>query len=156
MYATSDAHLAISLGSLEGLQAILEMAEDQRVSDPDSFRLREKAAAVIAAKLAERSTEHWVELFTRHKIWHSRVNDYDAVMVDPQVRHNQSFATVEGATGTPITLVGHPIRYDGEVPQTRQPPQRLGAQTSEILREIGCSDEEISSLVGAKVVAAPA
>jgi crotonobetainyl-CoA:carnitine CoA-transferase CaiB-like acyl-CoA transferase len=156
VYRTADGHLAVSLGSLEGLQAILDIPEDQRVGDQDSFRLREKAAAGVAVKLAERSTEHWVELFTRHKIWHSKVNDYEAVMADPQIRHNQSFATVEGATGAPITLVGHPIRYDGEVPQTRQPPQKLGAQTSEILRELGCSDEEIAALVRENVVAAPA
>ncbi len=68
------------------------------------------------------------------------------------MRHNRSFETLPGATGTPVTLVGHPVRYDGVVPGTRLPPQRLGAQSADILREIGYGDDEVAALREAKVV----
>lgn len=153
LYATSDGHLAVSLSSLEGLQSIVGVPKEQAIADRDAFALREQAGRVIAAQFAKHTTDYWIDILTKHQIWHSRVNDYEAVLADPQVRHNQSFATVEGATGTPITLVNHPIRYDGQVPEIRMPPQRLGAQTSDILREIDCSEDEIAALVRDQVVA---
>jgi crotonobetainyl-CoA:carnitine CoA-transferase CaiB-like acyl-CoA transferase len=70
------------------------------------------------------------------------------------VRHNRNFSTVPGATGTPITLVNHPIRYDGEVPPIRMPPQPLGAQSAEILRDLGYDSAQLAALLAAGVVAA--
>ena len=79
-------------------------------------------------------------------IWHAAVNDYSDVVADPQVAHNKSFQTICGATGSPITLVSHPVRYDGEVPKIRLPPQRLGAQSEEILKELGYDAGQVEAL----------
>ena len=101
-----------------------------------------------------RSTAEWIETLTRHGIWHSAVNDYEGVVADPQVAHSGSFVTVEGSTGTPVTLVRHPVRYDGEAPDVRLPPQPLGAQTADILAELGFATGDIEALLADGVVAA--
>jgi crotonobetainyl-CoA:carnitine CoA-transferase CaiB-like acyl-CoA transferase len=77
------------------------------------------------------------------------VNGYADVAADPQVKHNGSFVTVEGATGSPVTLVNHPVRYDGQSAEVRLPPQRLGAQTAEILEELGYSSEDVRAMAAA-------
>ena len=46
----------------------------------------------------------------------------------------------------PITLVNHPVRYDGEAAPVRLPPQPLGAQTEESLVELGYSKADIERL----------
>ena len=61
---------------------------------------------------------------------------------------------MEGATGAPITLVSHPIRYDGEVPSIRLPPQKLGAQSDDILKEIGYDAEQVRALHAKGVIGA--
>lgn len=119
IYATKDGHIAISLGSLETLFDALGIPAEQRIPDQDAFSRRDEVTPVIAANLARRSTAECLELFGARGIWHAAVNDYADVAVDPQVAHNKNFQTVEGATGSPITLVSHPIRYDGEVPEIR-------------------------------------
>jgi crotonobetainyl-CoA:carnitine CoA-transferase CaiB-like acyl-CoA transferase len=153
IYATADGFLAVSLAPLDVLQELIGVPEGDRVANADNFNRREDAMRAVAAALARHDTAHWTALFLKHKIWHSQVNDYRAVVDDPQVRHNRSFVAVDGATGSPVTLVGHPVLYDGKAPEPRLPPQKLGAQTRDVLRELGCSPGEIEDLVAAGAVA---
>ena len=143
IYATRDGHVAISLASLDILGDALGIS---LIPDGEAFTRRDEASHAIAANLASRTTTDVLAVLSARAIWHARVNDYSDVVVDPQVKHNRSFQTVEGATGTPITLVSHPIRYDGEVPSIRLPPQKLGAQSEDILREIGYDAEQVRTL----------
>lgn len=156
IYATKDGHIAISLGSLETLFDALGIPAEQRIPDQDAFSRRDEVTPVIAANLARRSTAECLELFGARGIWHAAVNDYADVAVDPQVAHNKNFQTVEGATGSPITLVSHPIRYDGEVPEIELPPQKLGAQSEEILSELGYDATQLADLYAKGAVGRPA
>ena len=57
-----------------------------------------------------------------------------------------------GDSGTPVTLVNHPVRYDGETAEIRLAPQRLGAQSEEVLAELGFAAAEIAALARDGVV----
>jgi crotonobetainyl-CoA:carnitine CoA-transferase CaiB-like acyl-CoA transferase len=146
IYATRDGHIAISLGSIETLADILGLPPNERIPDRDNFSRRDEAGAAIAANLAGRTTAETVALLGAHGVWHAPVNNYPDVVADPQVAHNRSFQTVTGATGARITLVSHPVRYDGEVPSVRLPPQKLGAQSDDILKELGYGADAIRAL----------
>ena len=146
IFPTADGHVAISLTSLATLAEALSAPQIANFTGPEEYDRREEINALVADALRLRPTAEWEQILTRHKVWHSRVNDYDAVVSDPQVMHNGSFVTLEGATGSPITLVGHPVKYDGKSPEVRLPPQPMGAQSAEILGELGYSESEIEHL----------
>ena len=57
-----------------------------------------------------------------------------------------------GATKAPVSLVNHPIMYDGEAAEVALPPQRLGAQTEEILAELGIDKAAVDALAKDGVV----
>lgn len=153
VYETRDGHIAISLGTMTAINDALDVPEADRVPDAESYTRREDAAAAIAAALKTRPTAEWCAILDASNIWHSAINGYAEVVKDPQVVHNKNFSTVDGVTGTPITLVNHPVRYDGQTPEIRTPPQRLGAQTTEILKEIGYGDTQLDALFASRVIA---
>jgi len=152
LYATRDGHVAISLTSLDVLGDALDLPGEQRLPDSEAFTLRDEITTAIAANVAKRTTAECVEIFTARGIWHAPVNDYSKLAGDPQIVHNRSFQTVPGATGAPITLVSHPIQYDGQVPEVRLPPQQLGAQSNEILSELGYDTDAIRSLYDSRAI----
>ena len=85
-------------------------------------------------------------------MWNTRVEDYDDLPSNPQLQHLEAFRTMDGATGAPITLITHPVRYDGEAPAVNRVPQKLGAQTREILAQAGYGGAEIDDLLSRGVV----
>jgi crotonobetainyl-CoA:carnitine CoA-transferase CaiB-like acyl-CoA transferase len=153
IYSTRDNFIAISLGSLAALSDALEIPARERVADAQAYERREEAAAGVALALKGRTTGEWCEIFAKRGIWHSAINDYTHLAEDPQVVHNKSFVTVPGATGAPVTLVTHPVRYDGRTPEVRLAPQKLGAQTADILAELGYDVGAIAALFESGIVA---
>jgi len=152
IYSTQDSFIAISLGTLEAISEAIEIPEAERIPNSQAYERRQEAAAGIARALKKRSTAEWSVILAECGIWHSEVNDYTHLAEDPQVVHNGNFVTVPGATGSPITLVTHPVRYDGEAPAVRLPPQKLGAQTAEILAELGYDEADVKALFQGGVV----
>ncbi|OIQ69036.1 hypothetical protein GALL_493640 [mine drainage metagenome] len=48
------------------------------------------------------------------------------------------------------------MRYDGKVPEVRLPPQKLGAQSEEILQELGYGAQQLKDLFDKGAVGIPA
>ena len=155
VYRTEDGHMALSITPIETVSKVMAIPALSGIAESEVWGRRVEIANLIAARFLERTNAEWVDVFTRHAIWHAPVNDYAEVVDDPQVRHIKSFMTVPGAGGAPVTLVSHPVTYDGAVPEVRFPPQMLGAQTREVLREIGYKDADIDQLAASGIVGIP-
>lgn len=153
IYPVKDGHMAISLTAIEDLAAALDAPDLASLAGKQTSRRGEEIVGILDRVLPQRTFAEWRERLDAHKIWHARVNDYDEVAEDPQVVHNRTFVTVNGATGAEITLVNHPIRYDGQTAEVALPPQELGAQTRELLSEAGYDAAAIETFVKNAVVA---
>ncbi|WGF89759.1 CaiB/BaiF CoA transferase family protein [Marinivivus vitaminiproducens] len=152
IYPVKDGHMAISLTAFAQLGAAVESLALAEIPESEAAERSADVVAILNRVLPERTFAEWHERFEARRIWHARVNDYDEVHADPQVRHNETFMTVPGATGSPVTLVNHPVRYDGQGAEVALPPQPLGAQTRQILGEIGYGAEQIERYLEQGVV----
>jgi crotonobetainyl-CoA:carnitine CoA-transferase CaiB-like acyl-CoA transferase len=154
VYATRDGHLALSLSPLSALAEATGEPRLARFTDSDCWTRQDEIGAIIAEVLKGATTAEWVARLEPLKIWHAPVQGYAEIAADPQVAHMRSLVTVpgRGETGAPLTLVNHPVVYDGRTAEVRLPPQRLGAQTAEVLAELGYAADRIEALAKDGVV----
>jgi crotonobetainyl-CoA:carnitine CoA-transferase CaiB-like acyl-CoA transferase len=156
IHATSDGYVALSLSPLTALAAALELPALGEFSPDESFSRREEINMLVADAMRTRPTAEWQSRFEASKVWYSVVEDYDSLLANPQLRHLGAFETLEGAGGEMVTLLKHPVRYDGKIPEVRLVPQELGAQTREVLAEAGFDAAEIAGLEARNIVRAQA
>ncbi len=156
VYRLADgAFLALSLNDAGRLAAALGSERLERLRDLDRYDERDRYAGAVAEELAGRRYDEVAAAFDEHGIWYARVQSYDELRADPQVRHNRVFREIE-IDGIRAVLVNHPLRYDGEVPELRRlPPLRIGQDTREVLGELGYGAAEINALIANNVVFAP-
>lgn len=154
IYATRDGHLALSISPLSLIGEVIGEPMLAAYSEKDTWKKQDEISALIADRLVTKTTAEWVKTMEPLKIWHAPVQTYEQIVEDPQVKHMQALVTVPGGglTRAPVTLVNHPVRYDGQAAEVRLPPQQLGAQTAEILGELDYAQDEIGALTKAGVI----
>lgn len=152
IHETADGHLAISMATPSALSRALDEPALADIPADAGYTRREEIVRLVAARLKEKTTAHWLEHLRDSDIWHGPVRDYEDLQADPQLTHLETFQTVEGVEGKPVTLVMHPARFDGQAPGVSRTPQPLGAQSAEILGELGYAQNEIDDLIAQGVV----
>ena len=152
LYPTANGSIVISHCDLSILADGLDIPLLKTYLDKDLFEHRETIAEMIAERTKTCTSEQLLDSLQSLAIWCAPVNDYETVFSDPQVHYNRNFITSESARGTPITLVNHPVRYDGQHAEMQLPPQPLGAQSAAILAELGWAGPEIEELARDNIV----
>ena len=112
---------------------------------------------------ATRTTAAWIALLEDKAVPCGPINDIAQAFADPQVVYralkvNQAVAPVEQAQAatktiaTTVTTVASPLRLQGTPPVHHRPPPALGADTDEVLAQLGLSPEDRAALRLQKVI----
>lgn len=149
VFAAADGHLTISLTSLATLATMFDDPWFDSVGEQHSYRRREEVNERVAQHVQTRKTAEWEPLFTQHKVWFAPVNSYADVVAHPQVKHNRSFTSFDHPDAGAVTVLAHPITYDGVRPGIRSTPPDLGSANEDVLRDLGYSNDEIDTLQSA-------
>ncbi len=109
-------------------------ADPRFVTNEDRVRHREELIPLLAASFATRSADEWVAALEAAAVPTAPIRSMDEVFSSPE-----GAALVEEVDdpgrATTLRLVRNPIRFDGELFETRLPPPLLGEHTDEVLRE---------------------
>ena len=107
---------------------------------------RKTINALIAEITKHKPAAHWVELFEEAGVPCGPINSMDQVFADPQVQHLGIASPVSSKKLGDIKLVGSPINFEGVRKGIRSATPEAGEHTDEILRTVGYSDADLSSM----------
>lgn len=151
IYQSKDSFLALSLNDPEKLAEALDSEELRSLKGVNCYEQRDLYASTVAKIVAARTFAELSEAFDKAGVWYGRVQDYDDLRNNPQVRHNRALIDVS-VNGESTTLVAHPITYDGEVGRDFGFARMPGQNTVDVLEEAGFSSGEVHSLLAQEVV----
>jgi len=110
---------------------------------------------ICSSTTAFRRFQQWCRAGVFRRLWKASLQEYDELPDDPQIRHNEVFREVPVKRGRAV-LVNHPNRYDGAVPPLRHLALEIGADSREVLGELGYRAEEIERLLASGAIHGPA
>ena len=102
----------------------------------------------LAAKIfLERTTNAWLELLDQADIPTMPLHTLETIFEDPHLKAVNMFEWTEHPTEGRVRRVAVPTTWTDSQPTPGRPAPQLGEHSAEILKELGYSDAEISSLI---------
>lgn len=94
----------------------------------------------------KKTRAEWMDLFGGEDTCVSPVLELDEVALDPQVVHRDMMPEVDDDKIGRVRTIGIPFKFSETPGAIRRSAPRLGEHTDEILKMLGCSDDEIAGL----------
>ncbi len=145
-YPTKDGHIAALIYNDKHWNAFVDAVRPPWATE--TYATLERRAneidtvyGLIAQTMLERTTDEWMTLFGELEIPAAPINTPGALFDHPHLNAVGLFETVETAYG-PVRMPGVPTWFSRTPGQIAGPTRELGADTAEVLRELGLADVE--------------
>src|SRR5713101_10106247 len=136
VYDTANGYLALAMTHLPTLGKLLDLPALQEISEQaDGFRRRDEIKQIIAKRLKEHTTEHWLEILNGADIWCAEVLDWPKLCRSDAFEQLAMVQTLGDGRGIEILTTRLPIRLDGSLLTSERLAPRVGQHTETIQRE---------------------
>lgn len=159
-FPTADGWLNVAVVSDRHWQRLCEALEmEPAVGEHPDFATntlrvenQHRIAEIVGDVFEGHTTDHWLEILDRAGLPAGRVMSFGEVFADAQVRHNDMAVEFDHPEAGTVTTAGTPFWFGGTKAISPRPPPALGADTEQILAELGCSDGDLQALRQANVI----
>ncbi|MGA7921202.1 MAG: CaiB/BaiF CoA-transferase family protein [Candidatus Acidiferrales bacterium] len=136
VYDTRNGHLALAMTHLPSLGLLLGVTELTQIKDSaEGFKRRDEIKRLIADRLREHTTEHWLGILDAADIWCSEVLDWPKLLASEAFRQLDMTQTLANAKGLEILTTRCPFRLDHELLKSHKLAPKVGEHTEVITKE---------------------
>lgn len=156
---TSDGYICISANTDRQVHAFFraigrpELATDPKFATVAS-RLKHvnEFFGIRAEGLTGKTTAEWVEIFDRDDVPAFPFNTFDDLLTDPHLQETGLFETLDYPAEGTVRHMRPANTFTGGQRRVPTPAPMLGEHSTQVLREAGLSEDQISQLVEAGVI----
>ena len=136
VYDTKNGHLALAMTHLPSLGSLLEIPELAEIKlSAEGFRRRDEIKRLVAERLGQQTTEHWLGILDAADVWCSEVLDWPKLFESESFRQLDMIQTLANGKGLEILTTRCPIRLDHAAPTSERLAPKVGEQTDAITKE---------------------
>ena len=160
VFAVADGEVVVAVGNDGQWRQFCEAIErPDLAADPRWHKVtgritgRAELIPEMARTMLTRRADEWIERLEARGVPCGRINDYQQVFEDPQVRHRGLRVDQRQADGAVVSTIASPLRLQSTPPVYELAPPRLGSSTDTVLRDVlGRSDADIAALRASRIV----
>lgn len=158
-YLATDGNLAIAVGNDSQFVTFAsalghpEWAADARfATNPERVRNRDEIDDEVAAVIATRSRRDWIEVLDEAGIPAGPISTVSEALASPQAVAREMVIEMDHPSAGQIRALGLPLRFSDTKASIRRLPPELGADTDDVLIELGLGSDEIDGLRASGVI----
>jgi crotonobetainyl-CoA:carnitine CoA-transferase CaiB-like acyl-CoA transferase len=130
------------------------LQSDPRFADANARRQhRVELVAAIEEVTRTKPAAHWLRLLREAGVPCGEIADYREVFDDPHLLARKFFIDLEHPVLGAVRGLGSPLRLERTPVTHRRAGPRLGEHSAEVLRELGCSDEDVERFASEGIIA---
>jgi crotonobetainyl-CoA:carnitine CoA-transferase CaiB-like acyl-CoA transferase len=155
-FATSDGHVVVAVGNdaqfarFTAILGVPELSEDLRFQkNAERVRNRGDLIGILSSRIVNFRKLELLSLLDAQLIPAGPINEMHEVFSDPHVAARDLVVEQKLSEGRPSTrMIGNPIKFSRTPIAYRDAPPRLGAHTTEILKDaLGIPESELERLI---------
>ncbi len=152
VFKTADGFAAVILVTSEAFEKFCELLGvqlhlDERFSSlPARLANMQTLQKLAEDALTDWSTEALCAELDAHDVPVARVNSLDEMLNDPQIAEQQALCQVEHPVAGSMRVANTPFQFEGQGSLPGLHAAQLGQHSAEILKELGCSQENIDRI----------
>jgi crotonobetainyl-CoA:carnitine CoA-transferase CaiB-like acyl-CoA transferase len=161
-YETKDGYVCALIYNDKQWKGFLEIIGRPQMFSLPEFATQEarsrnydRAYAMVAEELKQRTSAQWVAAFERADIPVQRMNSLADIVADPHLAATGFFRTVEHPSEGRIKSMAVPSEWSESPPEYRRHAPRLGQHTREVLHEAGYTKDRIEKLIATGAAGVP-
>jgi len=145
LYNTKDGYIAIGMNSVQKLAKIvgLPQYDSKEYASNNVIESRDEIRFAFDVVFQKKRTDEWLEILLKEDIWCSQVNNFDEMVKDSQIKHNEMIIEIDHPVVGRVKTTGFPVWFSETPQKIYKPAPLLNGNAKEILKEICRYGDEI-------------
>lgn len=143
VYKTKDGYLALAMGNIVQLGALLHCPALQLYNNPDNwFKERDTIKAILAEHLKKEPLRIWLDILEKADVWCAEVLDIEKLTHQQGYKELDMEMIVTTSGGEQLKTTRCPIRFNGKPIRASKGAPLLGEHTQSIIQEFELSHQK--------------